>query len=809
MFFATRVLVLAALALLPATAARAETWTGLAAPDNNWTTIANWDTTVPVSGSTAVFSSAGNGNTAISLGGTTQQVGNLWFDTANAAAYTIGQLAGDALAFDAGGEIRVFDTVTNPQTINATALIPDGGLLATNYVPNGVTTGNGLVGLTFGPVQIGNGIFYATNAVANTTTALNGTIADAPGKSGTLQLYAPTAGAANNSNFIITGNNTYTGGTIVQANSGTNGAVYIGSDTAFSTGKVTTVLVGNSVEFRALGGTRTLANAFDLKGGINFAGTDSFVITGTIAIADGTSRTLQSKITGGGTLTLGATPGSSIIYLGNPTSNGGDGAGRTIVLTAASGATTIVNALFQDVDATNASSAVQYGSAQFGNIIINTPQTYTSPTLLGGMATVQFHHDYNVGDPSGPFGLGTLVANNGSNSQLTPTGGNRTIANPITMNTGFTVANLTGDTSSVTFTGPITFKSTADRLIQNVMPSAGGTLTLGSATGPSTFTLADTAGRTVTFAGSGKTVINDVIQDVPGIPTNIAVSNSSTTTFNGPQNTNGNFSVTGTATNTTAIINGTRSGSGTMTISATGSNAKLLVNGSKIGSGAVTVTAGTLGGTGSISGDVTNNSKIAPGAVAGTPGNLTLTGNVTNGANSHWLIDLSGAAADKLLIGGNLNLSAVDSLDISGAGTGSNWIIATYAGTLSGTFDNVTAGYTVNYGTGTNSQITLNAVAPGLPGDFNSDGKVDAGDYVTWRKNNGTNNALANDNGLGTPIGQSHYDLWRANFGNPPGAGSGSGSSGGSVPEPGTMALFIAGLVPLICPRRLLRSWHV
>ncbi len=41
----------------------------------------------------------------------------------------------------------------------------------------------------------------------------------------------------------------------------------------------------------------------------------------------------------------------------------------------------------------------------------------------------------------------------------------------------------------------------------------------------------------------------------------------------------------------------------------------------------------------------------------------------------------------------------------------------------------------------------------GLPGDFNSDGKVDAADYVTWRKNNGTNNVLANDNGLGTPIG--------------------------------------------------------
>ena len=155
-----------------------------------------------------------------------------------------------------------------------------------------------------------------------------------------------------------------------------------------------------------------------------------------------------------------------------------------------------------------------------------------------------------------------------------------------------------------------------------------------------------------------------------------------------------------------------------------------------------------------------NNGKIAPGAVAGTPGTLTATGDVTNAADSHWAIELNGAAADKLAVGGNLDLLAVDSLDITGAGTGSSWVIATYVGTLAGTFDFVTSGYTVDYGSGTNSQITLN-VAVGFPGDFNSDGKVDAGDYVTWRKNDGTNNALANDGGLGTPVGSAHYNLWR------------------------------------------------
>ncbi len=87
--------------------------------------------------------------------------------------------------------------------------------------------------------------------------------------------------------------------------------------------------------------------------------------------------------------------------------------------------------------------------------------------------------------------------------------------------------------------------------------------------------------------------------------------------------------------------------------------------------------------------------------------------------------------------------------------------------------------------------LTVTDVPPaGLLGDFNSDGKVDAGDYATWRKNDGTSNALANDNGLGTPIGPAHYNLWRANFGNPPGAGS-SDLLGASVPEPSSLLLLI------------------
>jgi hypothetical protein len=80
----------------------------------------------------------------------------------------------------------------------------------------------------------------------------------------------------------------------------------------------------------------------------------------------------------------------------------------------------------------------------------------------------------------------------------------------------------------------------------------------------------------------------------------------------------------------------------------------------------------------------------------------------------------------------------------------------------------------------------------GLAGDFNSDGKVDAGDYATWRKNESANATLPNDNGAGTQA--ARYSLWRSNFGS---GGPGSGSSLGlaSVPEPATIVLS-ALLVP-------------
>jgi hypothetical protein len=76
--------------------------------------------------------------------------------------------------------------------------------------------------------------------------------------------------------------------------------------------------------------------------------------------------------------------------------------------------------------------------------------------------------------------------------------------------------------------------------------------------------------------------------------------------------------------------------------------------------------------------------------------------------------------------------------------------------------------------------------AEGLLGDWNLNGKVDAADYAKWR------NDPAGNGGAGG------YDTWRANFGNPPGSGSGAGA----VPEPSVAILAVCAIAMLGANRR-------
>ena len=100
---------------------------------------------------------------------------------------------------------------------------------------------------------------------------------------------------------------------------------------------------------------------------------------------------------------------------------------------------------------------------------------------------------------------------------------------------------------------------------------------------------------------------------------------------------------------------------------------------------------------------------------------------------------------------------------------------------------------------GSQMNFNIEMAAPGLAGDYNDNGVVDAADYVLWRKNVGTTGTLANDT-IGGTIGEDHYNLWRANFGETtPGAGTALGSA--AVPEPTALVLAALGLVACLAGR--------
>ncbi len=125
---------------------------------------------------------------------------------------------------------------------------------------------------------------------------------------------------------------------------------------------------------------------------------------------------------------------------------------------------------------------------------------------------------------------------------------------------------------------------------------------------------------------------------------------------------------------------------------------------------------------------------------------------------------------DQLTISASINGNKIDggAGGVAGGGDG---------GPESGSADHtvtITSAFTGYVGWSANSgsaliddlKITALGTAPaGIPGDYNGDLVVDAADYTVWRDNLNAVTPLPNDNGLGTPVGTAHYDLWRANYG--------------------------------------------
>jgi T5SS/PEP-CTERM-associated repeat protein len=197
---------------------------------------------------------------------------------------------------------------------------------------------------------------------------------------------------------------------------------------------------------------------------------------------------------------------------------------------------------------------------------------------------------------------------------------------------------------------------------------------------------------------------------------------------------------------------------------------------------------GGYGGAGiSGTGDVYFEADITPG---NSPGLAEFGGDVHFGPLANLEIEIAGTARgvqyDALDIAGGVLLDgALDAslLNDFMPNAGDVFEILTAAGGISGEFGSIMLPalsgdlfWTIDYDA---DSVKLEVAAPGLEGDFNGDGSVDAADYVVWRKNDGT---------------QAGYDAWQANFGATAGGGTGqvSGTQHVAVPEPGTLLLIFA-----------------
>jgi len=96
----------------------------------------------------------------------------------------------------------------------------------------------------------------------------------------------------------------------------------------------------------------------------------------------------------------------------------------------------------------------------------------------------------------------------------------------------------------------------------------------------------------------------------------------------------------------------------------------------------------------------------------------------------------------------------------------------------------------------------LLSVVPGLAGDYNSDGAVDAGDYIVWRKLFGQQGSgLPADGNSNGEVDDGDYDFWRQRLGDTLSSGGGGDAGNAAVPEPCCAMLILAGLALASCNR--------
>jgi len=468
------------------------------------------------------------------------------------------------------------------------------------------------------------------------------------------------------------------------------------------------------------------------------------------------------------------------------------------------------NVSFDDSGFANTTVTIDAGGVMPNIVTVN--NSTTTYALSGGDIKGS-----SVGGSSGLFFAGTGGATIGNNyTGAGPVVSNKTTSTGITTFDGV-ISNATAvtvNTGTLVLTAANTY--TATNTINNGVLSIAADNNLGNAANPivlaggtlkttSTFTLGSTHGISTTAAGGS------AINNSPG----------TTLTYGGVISGTGSLTQTGGGT---LILSGANTYAGTTAVTGGtgGSTLKNGIDNALPTNTELSINAGTVAG-GTATYDLNGFNQTVRGIsfsnTAGTTGTIT---NSAAGAAKTLTVNNSAAKnyTYQSVIAGNLNLvkSNTGTLTLTGANTYTG-DTKVQGGTLSisnayladaadvylstGSIFNLTFATTdtirslfidgIGQATGTWGAIgsaaahttalitgtgLLNITTqPSLPGDFNNNGTVDAADYVVWR-----NGGSPNPNSL------SDYNLWRSNFGNHSGAGSGLGGSA-AVPEPATCLL--------------------
>jgi autotransporter-associated beta strand protein len=548
----------------------------------------------------------------------------------------------------------------------------EGGTL---QVASSSNLGTGAVSFTNGgTLQVASAGSYALAANVGTgggaidtdgnVVTWSGTITNASGSAGSLTVTDSTA--PNSGVLILTGTNTYTGGTTITS----NGTLQIGNETG--SGSIVGAVTDNGFLNFAFGGNTSFSGAIsgtgqitqdDTTGGtLTLGGTNTF--SGPVTIEAGKLQVASASNLGDGSSTnyvymdqgttlavsASATFGNKLYLNGDPT------------IQVANGTTTTWNGVIID-GVTPGTLNVNGGGTL---VLTNTSNSYSGGTVVLGNSTLGIDSDSELGASTGGLTLGGTSPNSGGTLDVSTNsftlGAGRAVVlagsgGTVKTESGvtFEIANGISGSGALTVSGPGTFVlAGANTFTGNTTVATGGTLQLGDGTtagtiqsaavsdngslvfneagnlefaapisGTGSVTQNDTAGGTLTLVGAegytGNTTITLGTLQL-GDGTNLGtvagnIINNSALIFNEPVNvTYGN------------VI----SGSGSVTVNGTKT---LVLTGNNTYTGATTIGAGAglQVGNGGASGSISNSGSIVNNGTLTIDlnGTTTLTGGIS------------------------------------------------------------------------------------------------------------------------------------------------------------------------------------